>query len=76
MTLDPGQPGPSAASAPRPPAVAQSSTAGQLPGHPEVSAALEALAHDLPDLPLADHPDRYVAVLELLHDVLDGTQPR
>lgn len=62
---------------PGPSVVAHEATAGDLPtAHPEVSAALDALAHDLPTLPLPDHHDRCVVVLELLHGVLDGARAR
>lgn len=37
---------------------------------PEVSTALRQLAEDLPHLALAEHHDRYAAVLEQLHTVL------
>ncbi|MDO5499665.1 MAG: hypothetical protein Q4F67_08300 [Propionibacteriaceae bacterium] len=46
------------------------------PAHPEVQAALADLTADLPELSLAQHHDRYVAVLELLHEVLEESRSR
>lgn len=42
--------------------------------HPELVEALAALEADLPDLPLAQHHDRYAAVLEHLHRVMDDAR--
>lgn len=61
---------------PGPGIVALEAPVDDLPAHPEVSAALDALARDLAILPLPAHHDRCVVVLELLHGVLDEARPR
>jgi len=59
-------PGPRPGPAPRRPDIAE-----EPPAHPEVTRAVEELARDLPALPLSEHHDRFAAVLELLHTVLE-----
>lgn len=60
----------------------ESAIPGHLPGpvdpsraQREITAALDDLTAALPSLALADHHDRYVAVLEVLQGVLDEVRP-
>ncbi|WP_432557348.1 hypothetical protein [Granulicoccus sp. GXG6511] len=69
MTGAPTFPG---AAVPRPGPGSTAPPSPEVPTHPEVHAALADLAKQLSDLPLAEHHDRYVAVLEMLHGVLDA----
>lgn len=66
-------PGPLGRLAPRPTPPPESDLAG---AHPQVATALEDLTSDLSTLPLAEHHDRFVAVLDILQGMLDGARSR